>query len=155
MNVWTRFQDPAWRKASEQQQHKNVGMMYDVKPADLKPERQHKLKVKDWLFKNNLTEELLLNHPSPADIKLFQEIRRSNIYDYFDSSDIAMLGCIEERIVIRRQSLKPEHLDKINHAVVRAERLYKRGIKRQGILNGKQKYLDYKEQVKKVYQDAK
>jgi len=154
-NVWQRFEDGAWRKAAEGKSHKGIGGSWKIENTDTKKEKQHKLKVKDWLFKNNLTEELLLNHPSPDDIKLFQDIRMSCIYDYFDPSDMAMLGAYEERVVIRRLSLTNIHLEKINNSVKRAERLYLRGIRRKGIRNGREEYVEYKELVKKVYQDTK
>ena len=154
-NVWQRFEDGAWRLAAEQRQHKDIGGTWKIEKTDTKKERQHKLKVKDWLFKSNLTEELLLNHPSPDDVKLFQDIRLSCVYDYFDSSDISMLGALEERVIIRRQSLTKIHLEKINNSVKRAERLYLRGIRRQGIGNGRTEYIKYKAEVKKAYLETK
>ena len=146
-NVWTRFQDPVWRKAAESRPQGSLGSAWNITKTDTKQERKHKLTVKDWLFKNNLTEELLLAHPSPDDIKLLQEIRRSHIYDYFTPSDISMLGAIEDRIVLKRQSLTLSHRSKIEQAVIRAERLYIRQIKRKGTLSGKQAYIDYKKQI--------
>lgn len=154
-SVWQRFDDPTWRQAAEQRQHKDIGGSWQVAKTDNKKTKQHKLRVKDWLFKNNLTEELLLNHPSPDDVKLFQDIRLSCVYDYFDPSDIAQLGALEERVIIRRQSLTKIHLEKINNSVKRAQRLYLRGIRRLGILNGREEYVKYKEQVKKVYLETK
>jgi hypothetical protein len=149
-NVWTKFQDPIWRQAAEQRSQTHVGMAWDVTKTDTKQERQHKLTVKDWLFKNNLTEELLLNHPSPDDIKLFQDIRRSDIYDYFTSSDISMIGAIENIVVIKRKSLNSTHRSKIEQAVIRAQRLYKRQIKRLGIRNGREAYTRYKQQISNI-----
>jgi hypothetical protein len=146
-NVWTRFQDPVWRKAAESRPQGSLGSAWNITKTDTKQERKHKLTVKDWLFKNNLTEELLLAHPSPDDIKLLQEIRRSHIYDYFTPSDISMLGAIEDRIVLKKQSLTLTHRSKIEQAVIRAERLYIRQIKRKGTLSGKQQYEAYKKQI--------
>jgi hypothetical protein len=146
-NVWNKFQDPAWRTAAEQRPQGSLGSVWNITKTDTKQERQHKLTVKDWLFKNNLTEELLLNHPSPDDIKLLQEIRRSHIYDYFTPSDISMLGAVEDLVVLKRRSLSLTHRSKIEQAVIRAERLYIRRIKRKGTNSGKQAFAEYKQQI--------
>jgi len=146
-NIWNKFQDPAWRKAAESRPQGSLGTVWHITKTDTKQEKKHKLKVKDWLFKNNLTEELLLNHPSPDDIKLLQEIRTSHIYDYFTPSDIAMLGAIEDLVVIKRRSLTLTHKSKLEHAVIRAQRLYQRQIKRKGTFNGKEAYAEYKQQI--------
>ena len=88
-----------------------------------------------------------MNHPRPDDIKLLKEIRTSHIYDYFTPSDISMLGATEDRIVLKRKSLTLTHRAKIEQAVIRAERLYIRQIKRKGTLSGKQQYEKYKNQI--------
>jgi hypothetical protein len=148
-NVWQRFQDPTWRKAAESRPQNSMGMAWGIKKTDTKELRKHKLTVKDWLFKNNLTEELLLNHPSPDDIKLLQEIRISHIYDYFAPSDIGMLNAIEDRIVLKRKSLTLTHRAKIEHAVIRAQRLYTRNIPRKGFAmnNNNKEYQQYKQKI--------
>ena len=146
-NVWQRFQDPVWRRAAEQRPQGSLGSAWNITKTDSKEERKHKLTVKDWLFKNKLTEELLLNHPSPDDIKLLKEIRCSHIYDYFTPSDISMLGAVEDLIVLKRRSLTLSHRSKIEQAVIRAERLYIRQIKRKGTLSGRQQYEQYKQQI--------
>ena len=148
--VWQRFQDPAWRKAAEQRPQGSLGSVWHITKTDTKEERQHKLKVKDWLFKNNLTEELLLNHPSPDDVKLLREIRISHLYDYFTPSDIAFIGSIESLVVIKRRSLSITHRAKLEQAVIRADRLYKRQIKRLGTFNGKENYQNYKKQINEI-----
>ena len=146
-NVWQRFQDPAWRKAAEQRPQGSLGSAWNITKTDTREERKHKLTVKDWLFKNNLTEELLLNHPSPDDIKLLQEIRRSHLYDYFTPSDIAYIGSIESIVVLKRKSLTLTHRARLEQAVIRAERLYNRQLRRKGSFNGKEAYADYKKQI--------
>lgn len=146
-NTWNRFQDPAWRKAAESRPQGSLGSVWHITKTDTKKEKQHKLKVKDWLFKNNLTEELLLNHPSPDDIKILQEIRTSHLYDYFTPSDIAFIGSIESIVVLKRKSLTLSHRSKLEHAVMRAQRLYQRQLKRKGTFNGKEAYAEYKQQI--------
>lgn len=148
-NVWQRFQDPAWRKAAESRPQGSLGSAWNITKTDTKQQRQHKLTVKDWLFKNNLTEELLLNHPSPADIKLFQEIHRSHLYDYFTPSDIGMLNAIEDLIVLKRRSLTLSYRSKIEKAVIRAQRLYTRNIPRRGFTmnNNSKEYQQYKQKI--------
>lgn len=149
-NVWQRFQDPAWRKAAEQRPQGSLGSAWNITKTDTKQERNHKLKVKDWLFKSNLTEELLLNHPSPDDVKLLREIRISHLYDYFTPSDVSMLGAVEDLVVIKRRSLTLSHRAKLEQAVIRAQRLYQRQIKRLGTNNGKTNYQNYKEKIKGI-----
>ena len=150
MNTWDRFQDPAWRKAAEQRPQGSLGSVWHITKTDTSQERQHKLKVKDWLFQSNLTEELLLNHPSPDDIILLREIRLSHLYDYFTPSDIAYIGSIESLVVIKRNSLTLTHRARLEQAVIRAERLNKRQIKRLGTFNGKTNYQNYKEKIKNI-----
>jgi hypothetical protein len=149
-NVWQKFQDPAWRKAAEQRPQGSLGTAWNITKTDNKQEREHKLTVKDWLFKNNLTEELLLNHPSPDDIKLLQEIRSSYIYDYFTPSDIAYIGSIESIVVLKRRSLTLTHRARLEQAVIKAQRLHQRQIKRLGTFNGKEAYQKYKEKIKDI-----
>jgi hypothetical protein len=153
-NVWQRFEDPVWRKAAEQRQHKDIGVMYEVKNTDTKKERQHKRRVTDFLFKSNLNEELLLNHPSPADVKFFMDIRKMAIWDYFDASDITKLSHIERKVVRERRSLSEQNLKFINDSISRAQRLQHRDLKR--VQGGDiQRRAEYKSQVIKAYQDAK
>jgi len=153
-NVWTRFQDPAWRKAAESRPQGSMGMAWAIKKTDDKKQRQHKQRVTDFLFKSNLNEELLLSHPSPDDVKFFMDIRRLDIWDYFDASDISKLSHIERKVVRERRSLSKENLKFINECITRAKRLQHSNIKRvQG--GDKIKREEYKSQVKKAYQDAK
>lgn len=150
MSVWQRFEDPVWRKAAEQQRQGLRDSTWALTDEDTKKERQHKLRVKDWLFKNNLTEELLLNHPSPDDVIIFREIRLSSLFDYFTPSDIACIGALEEQIIIRRKSLNNKHRQKLEQAVIRAQRLQARNLKRLGTLNGKSAYQKYKKEIQEI-----
>jgi hypothetical protein len=155
MNVWTRFQDPAWRKAAESRPQGSLGTVWHITKTDDKKTKQHKLKVKDWLFKSNLTEELLLSHPTPDDVKFFQDIRKLAIWDYFDPSDMAKLANIEKRVIQNRKSLTEVNLKTINDSISRAKRLQHHDIKRIGVNHGKEKYENYKDTVKKIYNNTK
>jgi hypothetical protein len=88
-----------------------------------------------------------LNHPSPDDVVIFREIRLSTLFDYFTPSDIAVIGALENHVIIRRKSLNISHRQKLEQAVIRAQRLQARNIRRQGTFNGKAKYQKYKEQI--------
>lgn len=151
-NIWQQFQDPVWRKAAESRKQGSMGTAWGISKTDTKQQRQHKLRVKDWLFQNNLTEELLLNHPSPDDVKLMREIRISHLYDYFTPSDIGMLNAIEDLVVLKRRSLTLSHRSKIEQAVIRAQRLYKRNIPRKGFSmnNNSIEYQNYKKRIKAI-----
>jgi hypothetical protein len=150
-NTWQRFQDPAWQQAAKQRPQGSLGSVWHITDTDTKPERQHKLRVKDWLFKNNLTEELLLNHPSPDDVKLLRELRTCHLYDYFTPSDIGVMSALEDIVVIKRRSLKLTHRAKLEQAVIRANRLYQRQIKRQTVYNhGQESYQNYKKQINEI-----
>lgn len=154
MTIWTKFEDPVWRKQAEQKTHKGIGGTWSKEPGDTKKEKQHKLKVTDFLFKSNLTEELLLKHPSPDDVKFFQDIRQMAIWDYFDASDISKLCSIERKVVRQLKSLTEQNLKFIHDSISRAKRLQHRNLKRiQG--GDKIKRENYKQQVKKVYSDTK
>lgn len=155
MNVWRKFEDSVWRKQAEQLQHKNAGGTWQVEKTDDKQTKQHKLKIKDWLFKSNLTEELLLNHPTPDDVKLFQDLRRCDIWNYFDPSDICKISGIEAHVIHNRKSLNDKQLKKINDCITRAKRLKHRELRRVGMYSGKENYEKYKQEVKKVYSDTK
>jgi len=153
-NVWTRFEDGAWRKAAEQRQHKDIGGTWKINNTDTKKEKQHKRRVTDFLFKSNLNEELLLSHPTPADVKFFMDIRQMAIWDYFDASDISKLANIENMVVIKRKSLTESNLKFINDSISRAKRLQHHNLKRiqGGDINRRE---EYKAKVRKIYQEAK
>lgn len=153
-NVWTRFQDPAWRKAAESRPKGSMGMAWGITKTDSKKERQHKQRVTDFLFKSNLNEELLLSHPSPDDVKFFMDLRQLAIWDYFDASDISKLAHIERKVVREKRSLSQENLKFINDSISRAKRLQHHNLKR---IQGGNKILreEYKSQVRKVYQETK
>lgn len=149
-NVWQRFQDPVWQQAAKNRPQGSLGSVWHITKTDSKEQRQHKLRVKDWLFTNNLTEELLLNHPSPDDVKLLKELRISYLYDYFTPSDVAKIGCIENRVVLNKRSLTITDRTKLEQAVIRAERLYKRHVKRLGKYSTKQQWQHYKQQIQGI-----
>jgi hypothetical protein len=153
MTIWQRFEDPVWRKAAEQKKHTGFGGTWQIERTDTKKQRQHKQKVTDFLFKSNLTEELLLKHPNPDHVKFFQDIRQMAIWDYFDASDISKLSHIERKVVRELKSLTEQNLKFINDSISRAKRLQHHNVKR--ITNGKKSYEDYKLQVKKAYSDTK
>ena len=155
MTIWQRFQDPTWRSQAEKLQHKNAGGTWQVERTDDKKVKQHKLRVTDFLFKSNLTEELLLKHPTPDDVKFFQDIRRCDIWDYFDPSDMAKIAHMEKRIVRQFKSLTEKDLKVLNDSISRAKRLQHKDIKRIGAMMGKENYENYKQEVKKVYSDTK
>lgn len=150
MTVWQKFQDPVWQQAAKSRPQGSLGTVWHITKTDTRPEREHKLRVKDWLFKNNLTEELLLNHPSPDDVKLLRELRISHLHDYFTPSDIAYIGQVESQVVLKRLSLKITQRARLEQAVIRADRLYKRQLKRQGTLDGKNSYENYKKQIAEI-----
>jgi hypothetical protein len=151
-NVWQKFQDPAWRKAAEQRPQGSLGSAWAITKTDTKKERRHKQRVTDFLFKNNLTEELLLSHPTPDDVKFFKDLRQMAIWDYFDASDISKLAHIERRVVRERKSLTEQNLKFINDSISRAKRLQHHQLKRiQG--GDKIKREVYQSQVKKIYQN--
>lgn len=153
-NVWTRFQDPVWRKAAESRPKGSMGMAWAITKTDDKKQRQHKQRVTDFLFKSNLNEELLLSHPSPSDVKFFMDLRRLAIWDYFDASDISKLSHIERKVVREKRSLSQQNLKFINDSISRAKRLQHHNLKR---IQGGDKILreEYKAQVRKVYQETK
>jgi hypothetical protein len=155
MTIWSKFEDPVWRKQAEQKTHKGIGGTWAKEDKDTKKEKQHKLKVTDFLFKSNLTEELLLKHPSPDDVKFFQDLRKSSLWDYFDASDISKLSRIEYHIVRQYKSLTEQNLKFINDGISRAKRLQHRDLKRVQGGKDKQKLEKYKQQVKKAYSDTK
>ena len=153
-NVWQRFQDPVWQKAAEQRSQGTMGMAWGITKTDNKKERDHKRRVTDFLFKSNLSEELLLKHPNPDHVKFFQDIRQMAIWDYFDASDISKLCAIERKVVRQLKSLTEQNLKFINDSISRAKRLQHRNLKRiQG--GDKIKRENYKLQVKKAYSDTK
>lgn len=155
MTIWQKFEDPIWRKQAEQRKHTGIGGTWQVEKTDDKKTRQHKLRVTDFLFKSNLFEELLLKHPTPDDVKLFQDLRKNTLWDYFDSSDISKLACIESKVVRQLKSLTEQNLKFINDSISRAKRLQHRELKR--IQGGKDKLKreNYKQLVKKVYSNIK
>lgn len=154
MNVWSRFQDPVWRKAAESRPQGSLGTAWAITKTDDKKQRQHKQRVTDFLFKSNLTEELLLSHPQPDHVKFFQDLRRLAIWDYFDASDISKLSHIERKVVREKKSLNEQNLKFINDSISRAKRLQHYNLKR---VQGGDKILreQYKSQVRKIYQQAK
>jgi len=150
-NVWTRFQDPAWRKAAEQRPQGSLGTAWAITKTDTKKQRNHKQRVTDFLFKSNLNEELLMTHPSPDDVKFFMDLRKMSIWDYFDASDISKLSHIERKVVREKKSLNQQNLKFINDSISRAKRLQNQNIKR--IQGGDiHRREQYKQQVKKAYQ---
>jgi len=153
-NVWQRFQDPAWRKAAESRPQNSMGMAWGITKTDNKKQRQHKQQVTDFLFKSNLNEELLMTHPTPADVKFFMDIRQLAIWDYFDASDISKLAHIERKVVREKKSLSEQNLKFINDSISRAKRLQHNNLKR---IQGGDKIIreEYKSKVKKVYQETK
>jgi hypothetical protein len=153
-NVWQRFQDPVWRKTAESRSQGSMGMAWGITKTDTKKQRQHKQRVTDFLFKSNLNEKLLMTHPSPDDVKFFQDLRRLAIWDYFDASDISKLSNIERKVVRKLQSLTEQNLKFINDSISRAKRLQHHNLKR---IQGGDKILreEYKSQVRKIYQDIK
>lgn len=154
MTIWQRFEDPVWRKAAEQKKHTGIGGTWQVERTDTKKQRQHKQKVTDFLFKSNLTEELLLKHPNPDHVKFFQDIRQMAIWDYFDASDISKLAHIERKVVRELKSLTEQNLKFINDSISRAKRLQHHNLKRvQG--GDKDKREIYKEEVRKLYNATK
>lgn len=138
MNVWDKFQEPAWQQAALRRgppKEENLWAItrasdYDNKPMDTAKERRHKLKVKDWLFTNNLTEELLLNHPEPDAVKLLREIQTNVIWDYFNAKDRGFVNAINDQVILKRQVLKEQHKERLLMSVIRAQRLYKRQQKK-------------------------
>ena len=145
-NTWQRFQNPVWQKAHEQRKG-TMGTAWGIRKSKSKPEREHEYRVKDWLFKNNLTEQLLLEHPSPDDIVLMREIRISYLWSYFTPSDVAIIANIENRVVMRRRSLTLRDRSRIELAVIRAERLYNRQLKRISVRDGREQYQAYKQAI--------
>jgi hypothetical protein len=145
-NTWQRFQNPVWQKAREQRKG-TMGTAWGIRKSKSKPEREHEYRVKDWLFKNNLTEQLLLEHPSPDDIVLMREIRISYLWSYFTPSDVAIIANIENRIVMRRRSLTLRDRSRIELAVIRAQRLYNRQLKRISVRDGREQYQAYKQAI--------
>ncbi len=155
MTIWQKFEDPIWRSEAEKRQHSGVGGTWKVEKTDDKKTRQHKLRVTDFLFKSNLTEELLLKHPTPDDVKLFQDLRKNTLWDYFDSSDISKLANIENKVVRQLKSLTEENLKFINDCISRAKRLKHRNLKRIQGGTDKLKRENYKQLVEKVYSNTK
>lgn len=155
MTIWKKFEDPVWRKQAEQKTHKGIGGTWKVERTDTKKQRQHKLKVTDFLFKSNLTEELLLKHPTPDHVKLFQDLRNNILWDYFDPSDLAKLTNIERKVVRDLKSLSQANLKFIQDSISRALRLKHRDLKRIQGGTDKIKRENYKLQVKKAYSDTK
>ncbi len=154
MTIWSKFEDPVWRKQAEQYQHKDAGGTWKVDKKDHPLLKKHKLKVTDFLFKSNLTEELLLKHPTPDDVKFFQDLRNNTLWDYFDASDITKLSHIEGKVVRQLKSLTEQNLKFINDSISRAKRLQHHNLKRvQG--GDKDKREIYKEQVRKLYNATK
>lgn len=120
--VWQRFQDPAWRKAAEQKQHKNIGMAWDIKTTDTKKEKQHKIRTKQFLMTKGLNEEKMLNEANPMDIALMNDIIKMEVIDYISDKKIAHFNHLKNQVLVKKQALTDDQLQQLSYILQNAQR---------------------------------
>ena len=111
---------------------------------------KHENQVKNFLHSKNLTEHTLMQD-NFKDRAVLQQVRANPIFDYFTPSDVAFYGAIFEQVQ-RGKKIKPQHLIKLEQALIRAQRLQSRNLKRVGHQN-KQQYSYYKQAIQKLLLD--
>jgi hypothetical protein len=105
---------------------------------------KHENQVKNFLHSKNLTEHTLMQD-NFKDRAVLQQVRANPIFDYFTPSD-ASYYCGLNGMVMRGKKLKLQHFVKLEKALITAQRLQSRNLKRQSPHNP-QEYKDYKKQI--------
>jgi hypothetical protein len=106
---------------------------------------KHESRVKDFLHSNNLNEHTLMQD-NYTDRAILNRVRTNEIFDYFTPSDAGFWSALNS-IVVRGKKLKPKHFVKLEQAMIRAQRLQSRNLRRLGYQNGAQAYADYKQKI--------
>ena len=110
---------------------------------------KHDTQVTTFLRNNGLNEHAL-EQDNYKDVAILHSVHTSDLFDYFTQADIGLYGSLHSIVNVKRRCLTDNHLQKLEQAITRAQRLKTRNLKRTGQQVGSKAYYEYKQQVDSI-----